>query len=263
MRIISLNVNNFGGKLAKPLPEEFKITERKYDWTTWGDAVDGWRDENRNIILRNVEIIVDIVSDYDVVFLHEVDTNCDSWNYLKKKMNNEFKFEMPNGIEEFNTGRKSISCAFIKKCIDYECSCNNSFKDYGGNSYSRNIELIFDKDVRIVGVHMNYKKDMWDCFKELGQKLSGGNALIIGDLNVYDEETERKNVFNSLIDSDGWVDIWSYQGDDGDIPTCDTGKRIDYVLATKGLSTCGVREIIVNSIRKQGLSDHAAIIALL
>lgn len=46
-------------------------------------------------------------------------------------------------------------------------------------------------------------------------------------------------------------------------PTCDTEKRIDYVLATKSFVAGGVREIIINAIRRQGISDHAAVVALL
>ena len=54
-----------------------------------------------------------------------------------------------------------------------------------------------------------------------------------------------------MIDSDDWEDIWIYQGEDSATPICDSGKRIDYALATASLTACGVREIIINAIRKQ------------
>ena len=124
MRIISLNVNNFGGKCPKPLLDDYKIDD-VINWNEWGNAVDEWRNRNKVNIFNNVNSIVDVICDYEVVFLHEVDTNCDSWDYLRKKMT-EYEFEMPNGINEYKKGKKSTSCAFVKKGIYYTCSNRNS-----------------------------------------------------------------------------------------------------------------------------------------
>lgn len=257
MRIISLNVNNFGGKCPKPLLKDYKIDD-VINWDEWDNDIDDWRDKNKDNIFNNVNSIVDIICDYEVVFLHEVDTNCDSWDYLRKKMTEyEYEFEMPNGIKEYKKGKKSTSCAFVKKGINYTCSSRNSF-----DGYNRNVEIQIE-DIYLVGVHMNYKYDMWKSFYKLAKDISGKKALIIGDLNVFDDGTERKEVLKSLMDSYGWEDVWIYQGEASDTPTCDTEKRIDYVLATKSFVVGGVREIIINDIRRQGISDHAAVVALL
>ena len=74
MKVLSINVNNFGGINPKPLPKDYKLSNGGNDWKAWEDAVDNWRDNNRDIIGKNVNAIADLAWDFDVAFFYEVET---------------------------------------------------------------------------------------------------------------------------------------------------------------------------------------------
>ena len=127
MKILSVNVNNFGGTNDKPLLNDYRLPNGKNDFGTWNQAVDEWRISNKICFQKNVNAITNLAKDFDIIFLHEVDTNCLSWIDLLEKMSSDFTWEPANGIDksEYKKGRKSISCVFIKKDIEYEYENNN------------------------------------------------------------------------------------------------------------------------------------------
>ena len=257
MKILSLNVNNFGGSSSKPLLKDYKYNGET-DWDVWNNAVDDWRYKNKNNILKNVQSIADISKDFDVIFLCEVDTNCESWYKLHELMKDQYTLLLPNGtdLSEYQKGRKSISCLFIKKDIKYEYTNDNFLK------FQRNVEIKIG-DVHIIGLHMNYAIEDWDKLIKKYRSLKDEKLLIIGDLNVYDPGTEIRNKFDELV-NEGAKDIWVKQGENKDTPTYNSEKRIDYALSTSKLyDENAPHELILNYIRRQKISDHAGIVVVL
>lgn len=63
MKIISLNVNNFGGLNNKPLLKKYQSNHLN-DWTSWNIDVDNWRLKYANEISCNVVKIVSLITDY-------------------------------------------------------------------------------------------------------------------------------------------------------------------------------------------------------
>ena len=47
MKILSVNVNNFGGTNDKPLLNDYRLPNGKNDFGTWNQAVDEWRISNK------------------------------------------------------------------------------------------------------------------------------------------------------------------------------------------------------------------------
>ncbi len=259
MKILSLNVNNFAGPSSKPLPENYKIND-KVNWDLWNKAVDKWRKENSTSILKNVIDIVDMSKDFDIIFLHEVDTNCESWNNLLRLMSEQYFLKPPNGFDlsKYSKGkcRKSISCMFIKKEIKYE------YKDDNFLDLEKNIEIKIG-DIHIIGLHMKYEINYWEQFIQKYESLKGEKLLIIGDLNVYDTDTKIRTKFDELLKK-GAKDIWIKQGESNDTPTCNTKRRIDYALSTPKLyDEKTPHELILNYIRHNNISDHAGIAIVL
>lgn len=134
MKIISLNVNNFGGLNNKPLLKKYQ-SNHLTDWTSWNIDVDNWRLKYANEISCNVVTIVSLITDYDIIFLHEVDTNCPSWIYLHKLMKENYNWESPNGFKKssYTKGRKSISCVFIQKNFSYTYKTISNFSNMKRN----------------------------------------------------------------------------------------------------------------------------------
>lgn len=258
MKILSLNANNFGGSSSKPLLNDYKHNG-KTDWDSWNEAVDDWRDKNRNNILKNVQSIADISKDFDVIFLCEVDTNCESWYKLHELMGEQYNLKPPNGIDlsgYFKKGRKSISCLFIKKDIEYEYTNDNFLNS------QRNVEIKIG-DIHIIGLHMSYAIEDWGNLIDKYKSLNDEKLLIIGDLNVYDSGTVRRTKFDELF-KEGAKDIWLEQGENNNTPTYNSEKRIDYALSTPKLCNENTpRELILNYIRHKNISDHAGIAVVL
>lgn len=253
MKILSVNVNNFGGTHNKPLLKDYKASNGKFDFDEWNRAVDDWRNFNRVNIHNNVEEITNLAKKYDIIFLHEVDTNCSSWFDLLKKMSLDFIWRPANGVDklDYQKGRKSISCVFIKKGIEFKYDKKNIFNK------QRNIEIQV-QDIYIIGIHMSYDLDDWNKLISRFKALKNEKFLIIGDLNVFDEGTGRREKFDELI-SYGAMDIWLEQGKCNNVPTANTNKRIDYAISTYKLYKMGIYEKIIDYIRLENFTDHAAI----
>ena len=253
MKILSLNVNNFGGVCDKPLLNDYRFPNGRKDLATWGAEVDYWRESHKEIIEKNVENIVCFIRDYDVVFLHEVDTNCFSWILLTSRMKEEYVLELANGINKstIESGRKSISCAFIKNNINYNCDGIPNFSDS-----HRNVEIEI-QGLSVIGIHMSYDLKDWINLRLRFEKIKK-NVLIIGDLNVFDLGTSRREQFDMLL-NEGAKDLWLEQKEDNRTPTANTLKRIDYALASDSIIRAGAKEIIHNVTRRCNFTDHAAI----
>lgn len=106
---------------------------------------------------------------------------------------------------------------------------------------------------------MSYDIEDWNRLISRFEALQKEKFLIIGDLNVFDEGTDRREKFDELINV-GAIDIWLEQGDSNNVPTANTNKRIDYALSTRNLYERGVYEVILNYIRLENFTDHAAIV---
>jgi len=247
MKILSLNVNNFGGTNPKPLKKE-PIN----NWTSWGKAVDEWHIYNKRAIQRNVNAIIDFSKDFDIIFLYEVDTNCLSWHTLLNEMEDEYELIIHNRrkLSDLNKNRKSISCAFVKKNIK-----TNYIEIYDSYRYVA-IEV---GNTYIFGLHMNYDLDDWDILIDWVKNNKDKEILIVGDLNVFDKRTDRYKKFKELL-KEGIIDIWLKQGESNNVPTANTNERIDYALSTNELYEKGLHEVILNFIRLENYSDHAAIV---
>lgn len=257
--IISLNVNNFGGNTGKPLPGDYRDGDA-FDWEAWSGAVYEWRQVNADVIMKNARSIVNLVRDYDVIFLHEVDVNSKSWRYLLSELGKEYRYEVPNGYdkESYKHNLRTITCAFIRKGIDYTYGEENPF------GRERSVQLNI-KGVEIIEVHMdggdsdNARKH-WDRLREVSDSLKEQKALIIGDMNAYDKGTFRKDILEVMINDFKYIDLWTKQGRSDDTATFSYGKRIDYALATQELyNESNPRQMILNYTIREHLSDHAAV----
>lgn len=253
MKIISLNVNNFGGISNKPLIKDYK------NWTEWKDAVDKWRDSNYERICSNVNNIVECVKRYEIVVLQEVDTNCSSFTKLKAQSEkNDFVIVYPNGTDEttFFNGRNSITCILVKSYLQYNKPiCNFSNKQY------KNVEIEVGK-LRIIGVHIS-KGDIeyWKKLIVMCNNYKNEKVLVIGDMNVCDFGTPQKEKYFELLNI-GMIDSWVEKGKDMNKITCNTGKRLDYALVSHELMLDIYDVDIIDKVRNNGYTDHSAIVVL-
>lgn len=251
MKIISLNVNNFGGFISKPLIKDYSYNG-KPSWVDWNNAVIAWRKKIQ--WENNVVAIVNRVRNFDIIVLQEVDTNSEAFKKLIKQLN-EYSIVYPNKTSEndFCKGFKSITVMFIKKCLNYAVADDNfSTKEM------KNVEITIENK-NIIGLHISMgDTDYWDSLINHYKELKDRKVLIIGDMNVYDWGTEQKEKFLELLRC-GAVDAWVEKGNSIHRPTANTGKRIDYAIMSL-LFYEELDNITIDDVfRNKAITDHSAI----
>lgn len=251
MEIISLNINNFGGLVKKPLINDYKRCG-KINWAHWNNAVIQWRSSIQWEL--HVTVIVAHVQHADIVILHEVDTNSNAFNELIKQMD-EHMIIYPNKEQEitFKRGYKSITLMFIKKGIKHFVP-NYNFS----TKRMKNVEIIIG-DKHIIGLHISMGDiDYWNAFITHYKSLAEKKALFIGDLNVYDQGTFQKEKFIELLNC-GAIDAWVKRGHSMHRPTANTGKRIDYAIMTSKFYDQFTEISIDDTLRNREITDHSAL----
>ena len=258
MKIISLNVNNFGGINSKPRPDEYKESDGTIIWNSFNSDVEQWQDVNKNFILYNLEKITQLIKNYEVVILQEVDTNCISFEELNQEcIKNNFEIVFPNGYNKkvFQKGHNSITCMLIKKYIKYEINKNNF-----SNKKYKNVDINIG-NVRILGVHIpKGDLDYWNALINEVKNCTTDKLLVMGDLNVYDCGTKQKAKYLELLRDHNMIDSWTAMGNEMDRATCNTGKIIDYALVNPELANCIYNAQIIDTPRNYGYTDHSAIV---
>ena len=234
MKIISLNINQFVGK---------------ENWKERNNNLETIRNQNMSEVINF--LIKNICEKDDIVILHEVPYKND-----KNKQYNEVFQNFKTQLEEkkmvlippnylYRCRPKFISCAIIgkesnwivKENKDYVCSNTGD----GYVLYNRAVELYNNnKNIHLLGVHIPMIKGnsysgsvMWDDIINYYKKMFNQNLIIIGDMNVYSENTIQKRKFNELIGL-GAMDAWSSSGNSPKKATYATKNceesRLDYAL---------------------------------
>lgn len=234
MKIISLNINHFVGK---------------EDWTRLNNDLETITNQYMPKVIHL--LTENICEKNDIVILHEVPYKNDRNKQYHEVFQN-FKTQLeekkmvlitPNYL--YRCRPKFISCAIIRKESNWIVNEN---KDYictnPGDGYvlnNRAVELYNNnKNIYLLGVHIPMIKKneysgsvMWDDIINYYKKMSNQNLIIIGDMNVYAENTIQKRKFNELICL-GAIDAWSSRGNSPENATYVTknceGSRLDYAL---------------------------------
>lgn len=249
MKILSLNVNNFGGKdNFKPLPMEYD------SWFEFRKAVTLWRDSREHY--RNGGCVLNLIKDKnpDIVFLHEFDVTSDtSMKFLKSMKILGYTEKFPdNNMADSVKGAKSITMMYTK-LGNIIINSNKDLVDKSLKWVNAGVD-----DILISGVHFNYNLEYWDALERFYLLNNGKKLLVVGDLNVHMKGTDRREGFDKIL-SMGMEDVWTYLGGSEDTITCDTGARLDYALASKSLRDSLSIEIDATPIER-GFSDHNALI---
>jgi hypothetical protein len=241
MKILSLNINNFGGLNIK---EKYK-NKKNSEWK----ALDKTKEATEILAYIQLENPV-------IVILHEFELNTEITESFISSMN-EIEYDMvpyeSNGFKN-----PSITIMFIKKELLYTRLVNPH------NSKSKKnlrASVIKTADCIIYGIHIppTYNNDFWDEVIDFYKKHQGLKLVIIGDFNVYDLGTEQKKKYLQLLALNA-KDSWVEKDNRNSTKTHIKGRRLDYAIMSPTLFEC------LNSIRidpflmNNNCTDHAALI---
>lgn len=252
MKIVSLNINSFGGdgesfeEMKKNLARKDyggNLTKecKKDALSRWDCAISG-----RSIyksILKEIEEV-----DADIVLFQEYYINSDVAKQFQKEMGCEDKDEKYvlkcNNI----TNKQPLSTVAF-------CRNNNTYEEVKPQFDFEGRVFVFKyEDFYIIDAHMplNPKDDkrysennkkradevekLWEKIREYLKDKKDEKVIFIGDLNVYQRGTRQYKSFVPLFKSDvDMRDLWLEQGGKDNAITCKKGTRLDYALVTPGL----------------------------
>ncbi len=195
-----------------------------------------------------VERVVDIINDYDIVFVQEIrDASGNAVSSLAEKMTNyQYRVSSRAG----RTSSKEQYCVFYRNGITL-----NGFRDFNPDAEDRwerpPIESDFSFNNYTFKVYNLHAKpsDVTRELKALENLVkTNGNVMIIGDLNA--DGAYYNNSKNTEFDSWNWL-----IKDEEDTTTKSTSYAYDRIIVNLDLS----RECITNSIDRRitpDLSDH-------
>ncbi len=202
----------------------------------------------------------------NIVLLNEVNNAGSNLKVFEKLFDTEkYCFHKPSDFETFNEKWHPYGCtiAIANKNSDWkEAPSIVSINRKSGEAFFVNKSVVLTRgDIILLGVHMPMGYgvlDYWDRIIEFFKANQDKKLYIVGDLNVFDEGTDRKIKFEELIGS-GANDVWLKRGGDNDHVTCVTEKRLDYLLSSKaGYSQIEDMDYL-DSFRTDGLTDHSGV----
>lgn len=248
MRILSININDFGGINEHLMQYKYFHNKLKRECIDWR----GWSKINKHAVL---ELFFEYLEEKrpDILVVNEMLISSfetiDLISEIMRKGYTYYHENVPKGNYSFTMMfYKNVKCKLQK-------SPNENHRAY------RSV-LCEIGDILIYGTHFpqesdsEFLKDVND-FYDVNQEKK---LLIIGDLNANNPNRRNKQLVNMLIEK-GAVDVWIAKGNLEDTPTEVHFKgRLDYAISTPALFDI-IQHIEIDSHTIEcGMTDHAAII---
>ncbi|MBU3200299.1 hypothetical protein LL037_18640 [Clostridium estertheticum] len=242
MKILSLNINNFGGLECK---EQYKKENKLREWTLLDKTS------------VSTEIFAYIQQEKPVVtILHEFELNTNTGNEFIKFMELIGYEIIP--YEETTLKNPSITIMFVRKELLYN-KLDNPHNFKSGKSLRASVIKV--ADCIIYGVHIppTYDSNFWGELIDFYKKHQGQKLVIVGGYNVYDLGTEQKREYLKLLELNA-KDAWLEKGYSNSTKTHIKGRRLDYTIMSPSLYECLNNIRIDSYLMNNGKTDHAALI---
>lgn len=258
MKIMSLNVNNFGGlQSSKP---------RRDNFSSWIEYNTEMRIFQEDILrVRKAEAIIDTVEIEapDVVVVQEFDVNAPAGQRaIELFIKYDYQPIYPDREVKIS-GNYSITMMFAKKQLQAIPCASPRIVINGGLKWSWRWCVVKIDDLTIIGVHAplsgNVQK-FFNTMQECAMKNKAAKMIMLGDMNVHSEkpctyfttfDTIRRTSEGGL----GYFDAVK----DGQVTYFRAGTTIDHVLISPVLKDNVTAEKVFDQ-KELELSDHAVII---
>lgn len=261
MKILSININNLAGNTSerKPLLKDYKECSFYKILSKWGKDVDFWRNEYHENLIENANKLLSYIKKVnpDIIVFQEYDYTSKPSKFLGSCLKDLSYIEvLPDaGNIKSTRGRKSITLMFIK---DRDIVSYSNTGKIENNLRWVKVEI---GDTLIAGVHFPLGgdfEDYWEELKRVYLKYKHRKLVVIGDFNVYAENTPRRVLLDELL-SLGLKDLWLSLGNPNDTVT-HLKSRLDYAFVTDKVFSLNPKASIDNNPVKEGFSDHSALI---
>lgn len=238
MKILSLNVNDFGG--AVEYREEYKKLYGTKGYIKRWDKLD----KTSSI----VGILGFITGETPtIVILQEFDLNSPEAKGFTKSLDSA-GYEI---IHELPSNRPSMTVMFIKKEVHIK---------HLSNPHDRSLRacVIEINNYIIYGTHIPpcYDDDFWEELFEFYNKYQDRKIALVGDFNTVNLKNRKKCL--ELI-CNGAIDAWVQRGNSNETPTINDDGRLDRVFMSASMYD-DLNNIQIVPETLNNMTDHAALI---
>lgn len=237
MQVLYLNTNGFSGNGDKKSKES----------------------KNKSIAKIILEKIFE-KAEPEIIIFSEFDVNSFAGSYVMAYLEGKgYYCVYPNKFKYISERYTSIVLTFVKEKISSTESLGLTLKWN---------EILYH-GYRIIGVHIPDSKDeynrainYWKDITVHYQKHKKEKVLYIGDMNVFNDESDGKRMLNKLLienAKDGWIEKGHTNNNSGDYTfKCNT--RIDYVITSQEALRCVKQIENFQEFFQEKLSDHSALL---
>lgn len=257
MKILSLNINDFGGLSEHLFSREYRKANGYTDWGKWSKVTE---EIQMGVVGKLTKLITE--TDPDVCVFQEFEIN----NSIHPK--NFIETMKEKGYDAIGIGsihyKASITMLFVKSPIMNKKQVID-VKHPITELTARDCAIRYengDESYVIYGTHVPYggsrRVGFWDEIIEFYKKNEKENLILIGDFNTFSTTTSAYQKYKDLLEL-GATDLWLKQGGTHcDKTELNHSSRLDYVfLSPSAINNCrATMEVIID----RDLSDHAALI---
>lgn len=251
MRIISLNINDFGGT-----QEHLACYKNSRNHTNWN----AWRNVPKTHVIDKLKYLV-LHKDPTVFILQEFELNNSNEPMEFIKWMDENGYVVKGAMPKYKV---STTIFFIKKEPISEVDITHGDTELDARDFAIKI-----RDYIIYGTHVplnsamrpTVRENYWDEIIAFYNKHKEDNLVLLGDFNTFDESTEAYGKYQHLLKC-GAYDLWLRRGNPKDTPTeLKFRKRLDYVFISPRVEKNVVSmDIDLDTMDKEKITDHAALI---
>lgn len=241
MKILSINVNDFGGLECR---QKYISNNQFEEW----NAIDKTISAN-NILSFIIQENPTIVSLMEFAINEQI-----SQTFIKSMELLNYNLVQ---IEETTLKSPSITVCFVKNDLLFSKIENPHFKTTKKVLRATTIKVC-DYILYFVHASSTYDSAFWKEILDFYIDNSLKKILIIGDLNLYKLGTQQKNQYLSLIQSCA-IDLWLDLGNSNDTSTFIKGGRLDYAICSPNMKSNIFAMNINQSLMLAHSTDHACI----
>lgn len=230
MKIMSLNINDFGGVTEKLMGQKTVGYKGKevIDWKYWKDCI-----EKDSKVKEVKQYIIEQNPDVVVLQEYEYNNSNEPMDFIEWMDHNGYK--VYGAMPDY---RISTTLLFSKR----ECKqLSVPHSEVTANDVAIKIEDFIIYGVRIPLNSSNrptVREDYWDEIIRFCQNNEKEKMILIGDFNTYDNSGDNAEAFMKKEEllSKFCMDLWLELGNPYDTPTQKPNmSRLDYVFITKNI----------------------------
>lgn len=259
IEVLSLNVNTFSGVENYMQKKSQDLYENYKEWIS--------------------DTSINFEENIDQLLIYIREKNCEFVILYEYLVNNWIDEKFREKMDGIGYGNFYYAIKEKKQTI-YSCTVvfwkenNNEIKEIKEINF---LDSVNDKHLRTVAMNIKYEnvddelilygihaplndvEDFWSEVDEFCKEYADKQMLLIGDFNLFKNNTIQKNAYLNILKKYNLSDVWLYHYNANERATYAGGARLDYAVVSSKLKESSDLKID-DTLRVKNATDHSALI---